>query len=141
MTKSFKILLVIILVSLLVLIRMFQSELFYDPLLSYFKSDYSKLPIPEINSLEFIGNITLRFFMNSFISLAILWVLFKDKGIIKLSSILYVIFFIILILALNFLLFYSGSKNLFAIFYVRRFLIQPLLLLVLIPAFYFQKNN
>lgn len=141
MNKSFTIILVLLLTSLLVLIRMFQNELFYDPLLSYFKSDYSNLPIPEINSFKFIGNVSLRFFMNSFISLAILWVLFKDKGIIKLSSILYVVFFLILLLSLSYLLFYSESKNLFTIFYVRRFLIQPLLLLVLIPAFYFQKTK
>ena len=141
MTKSFKIILILVLTSLLVLIRMFQNELFYDPLLSYFKSDYSNLPIPEMDSFKFIGNITLRFFMNAFVSLAILWVLFKDKGILKLSSILYVVFFVILLLALIYLLFYSESKNLLAIFYVRRFLIQPLLLLVLIPAFYFQKTK
>ena len=141
MTKSIKIILILVLVSLLVLIRMFQNELFYDPLISYFKSDYSNLPIPEMSSLKFVGNVSLRFFMNSFISLAILWVLFKDKEIIKLSSILYVVFFIILVLSLSYLLFYSNSKNLFAIFYVRRFLIQPLLLLVLIPAFYFQETK
>lgn len=141
MNKAIKIGLVLLLTILLILIRFFESDLFYDPLYSYFKSDYSNLPIPEIDTLKFLGNITFRFLLNTFISLAILWVLFKDKGVMKFSMILYFLFFIVLTLLFSYLLFYSNSKNLFALFYVRRFLIQPLFLLLLIPAFYFQKNK
>ncbi len=141
MSKVSKIGWVIVLTILLILVRFFEGEMFYDPLFSYFKSDYSNLPIPEMNSMKFIGNIILRFFINTIISLAIIWVLFNDKEIIKLSTIIYIAFFVILFITLIYLLFFSETKNVFAIFYVRRFLIQPLLLLVLVPAFYFQKNN
>lgn len=141
MNKVNKIGWVLVLTILIILVRFFEGELFYDPLFSYFKSDYSNLPIPEMNSIKFIGNIVLRFFINTCISLAIIWVIFNDKEIIKLSSIIYIAFFIILFCTLIYLLFFSETKNVFAIFYVRRFLIHPILLLVLIPAFYFQKNN
>ena len=139
MTKALKTIVLVLLVSFLILIRMFESELFYDPLISFFKLDYSTKGLPEFNSFDLLGNVVLRFLMNTAISLTILWLLFKDIGIVKLSSILYAILFIILILGFSYLLFYSETKNFLPLFYVRRFLIQPLFLLVLIPAFYFQK--
>ncbi len=106
MNKVIKIGLVLFLTMLLILIRFFESNLFYDPLYLYFKSDYSNLPISEIETLRFAGNITLRYVMNTTISLVILWVLFKSRSIIKLSSILYFVFFIILLSIFCFLLFY-----------------------------------
>ena len=136
MNKIIKIGVVLLLTFLLVLIRFFESNLFYDPLYYYFKSNYTNLPIPEVETIKFIGNITVRFLMNAIVSVTILWVLFKSWSIIKLSSILYGLFFVFLMMV-----FCSDSKNLFALFYVRRFLIHPLLLLVLIPAFYFHKTN
>jgi exosortase F-associated protein len=141
MNKIIKIGMVLLLTFLLVLIRFFESDLFYDPLYYYFKSDYTNLPIPGMDTIKFIGNITVRFLMNAIVSLAILWMIFKSRSIMKLSSILYGVFFVLLMMVFCFLLFYSESKNLFALFYIRRFLIQPLFLLVLIPAFYFQKTK
>ncbi len=141
MTKILKIVMLFLLVSFLILIRMFENELFYDPLLSFFKLDYNNNPLPEINSFRLLGNITLRFIMNTVISLAIFWVIFKDKGILKLSGFLYAVFFVAQMIAFCCLLFYSELKNFLPLFNVRRFLIRPIFLLVLLPAFYFQKKR
>ena len=141
MSAHLKIVVLVLLGSFLVLIRMFENEMFYDPLLSFFKSDYNNNPLPEFNSIKLLGNVALRFCLNSFVSLAILWVAFKDKGIIKLSGFLYILFFVILIIVFSYLLYYSETENYLPLFYVRRFLIQPIFLLVLLPAFYFQKKR
>lgn len=141
MNRIVKITLLLLLVFLLVMIRMFENSLFYDPLISFFKSEYSTKGLPQFNSFKLFGNVVLRFLMNTAISLTILWLLFKDMGIVKLSSILYALLFIILILGFFYLLFYSETKSFLPLFYVRRFLIQPLFLLILTPAFYFQKNK
>ena len=141
MNRIVKITLSLLLAFLLVMIRMFEDSLFYDPLISFFKSEYSTKELPQFNSFKLLGNVVLRFLMNTVISLTILWLLFKDIGIVKLSSILYAILFVILILGFSYLLFYSETKSFLPLFYVRRFLIQPLFLLVLIPAFYFQKKK
>ncbi|PHS67166.1 MAG: exosortase F system-associated protein [Flavobacterium sp.] len=141
MNKTLKIVTLVFLASLLVLIRMFETELFYDPLLSYFKSDYSNNPLPEIYSYKLVGNIAVRFLLNTIVSLGILWIVFKDKGILKLSVFLFGILFCVLVLAFSYLLFYSNSESFLSLFYVRRFLIQPIFLLVLLPAFYFQKKK
>lgn len=140
MKKVLKILAVLILVGLLVCIRAFEDMLFYDPLLEFFKVDYKTLPLPEMENFALLTNIALRFFINTLISLAILWVVFRDKEIIKISLVLYVLLFIALFSAFIFIVFTSeGTSSHLLLFYVRRFLIQPLFLLILLPAFYFQK--
>ena len=141
MNRIVKIILLLFLTFLLVLIRHFEDLLFYDPLISFFEHDYSSCAIPQLNSIKLFANVALRYLMNTMISLVILWILFEDMGIIKLSAILYVILFIILAIGFFFLFNYSETKSFLPLFYVRRFLIQPIFLLILVPAFYFQKRN
>ncbi len=144
MKKVLKILAILILVGLLVCIRAFEDTLFHDSLLEFFKMDYKTLPLPEMDTFALQTNIAFRFLFNTLISLAILWVVFRDKGILKISLVLYVSLFMILFSAFSFIVFSSeGTSSHLLLFYVRRFLIQPLFLLILLPAFYFQKlkNN
>ena len=140
MKRTLKIFGLIILAGLLVLIRAFENSLFYDPLLLFFEMDYKSMPLPKMDTFALQTGIALRFLLNTIISLAILWLVFKDREIIKLSLILYSMLFAILFMAFSFIIFTSEeSSGHFVLFYVRRFLIQPLLLLILLPAFYFQK--
>lgn len=140
MNKVLKVLGILALASLLVLIRAFEDALFYDPLLHFFEMDYKSMPLPEMDTFALQTGIALRFLLNTIISLAILWLVFQDRGIIKLSLILYSFLFAILFMAFSFIIFTSEeSSGHFVLFYVRRFLIQPLFLLILLPAFYFQK--
>ncbi len=141
MGKISKIAILIFLVGLLVLIRFFEETLFYDPLLSFFKSGYANEPLPEFETWKILFNTAVRFWCNSLISLAILWVIFKDNSIIKLSALLYILLFILLFIVFYILLFSSETGNHMLLFYVRRFLIQPLLLLLLLPAFYFHRKT
>lgn len=135
----------IALVFLLAVIRAFE-DLFYDPFLNYFKRDYANLPFPEYNTTKLFFSLILRYFLNSIISLAIIQVLFKDFSLTKFASVLYLIFFVILIIAFFAILIFSTEANNLLLFYVRRFLIQPLFVLLFVPAFYYQnqlikKNN
>ena len=130
----------ILCVALLVLIRAFESELFYDPLLAYFHGNFTALPIPSVDLGKLIGSAAFRFLLNSAASLLLLWSLFPQKGLFRLASMIYAVIFILLIIAFWMLMAFSPDSKL-AIFYVRRFLIQPILLLVLIPAFYFQVRS
>lgn len=131
--------LIVVLIVLLMLIRAFENQLFYDPFLVYFKGNYLKSPLPEFNSgLLFLG-LLFRFFLNTILSLAILYLLFKDKEMISFASILYfLLFFILIVVFFSVLYFFKSDENLL-LFYVRRFLIQPLFVFLFIPAFYFKK--
>ncbi|MFC7356653.1 exosortase F system-associated protein [Jejudonia soesokkakensis] len=123
---------------LLIVIRMYEEVLFYDPLIDFFKSEYATKALPAFDLLKLLGFTVLRFLLNTLISLLIIWVLFQKKEIIKLSGVLYLVLFVVLMLAFYVSLQISEAGNYMLLFYIRRFLIQPLFLLILVPAFYFQ---
>lgn len=141
LSKKRKIFATLMLVVLLASVRAFENELFYDPFSLYFKGEYLNAPFPEYDSFRLFCGIALRYFVNAVISLGIIYVLFKDLTLTKFTALLYAVFFAILIVAFFLLLRYSDSSQNFVFFYVRRFLIQPLFLLLFIPAFYYQKRN
>ena len=136
-----RIALVLLLVLSLVLIRAYEDVLFYDPFLKYFKANYHNLPLPEINNLQLFLGLFFRYFLNAIVSLGIIYTVFKDVDAIRFASIVYVLFFMILVIAFFFVLSYFGEANKMTLFYVRRFLIQPLFLLLFLSAFYYQKQT
>ena len=136
-----KLVIVMLLVFLLALVRIFENALFYDPFSYYFEGDYLNLTFPEYSNVKLLLNLLSRYFLNSSISLAIIYVLFKDLPLTKFAGILYLIFFLILIAVFFALITFSGNENNFIIFYIRRFLIQPIFVLLFIPAFYYQIRN
>ena len=136
-----RIALAMLFIILLALVRAYEDSLFYDPLLNYFKSDYYNLPLPEIDNLQLFIGLFFRYFLNTLFSLAIILVLFKDIQAVKFASILYLVFFVILVMAFFITLSFFGEENKRLLFYIRRFLIQPIFLLLFLPAFYYQKQN
>ena len=126
---------------LLVLIRAYEDDLFYDPFLNYFKTNYFNLPLPKIDNLQLFLGLVFRYFLNSILSLGIIYCVFKDFEAVKLASILYLLFFIILVVTFFFVLSNFGEANKMTLFYIRRFLIQPIFLLLFLPAFYYQKQT
>lgn len=125
---------------LLVAIRFFESTLFYDPLLLFFKSAPNGV-LPEFDTFKLVLHITFRFVLNTLLSLGVLWLAFESTEIIKLSTFFYGLFFVILVFLFIWALGSSEAGQHMTLFYIRRFLIQPILLLILIPAFYFQKKK
>lgn len=126
------------LLTTLVFIRMYEATLFYDPFLLFFQKSYTNSTIPEFNSFKLIVSHIFRYGLNTIISLLILWVLFKKQQFIKVSGYLYLLLLLILLPVYVMLLHTFSESYLLIIFYIRRFLIQPLLIFILIPAFYYQ---
>lgn len=133
--------LAMVFVMLLVLVRAYEDILFYDPLLNYFKSDYNNLALPKMNKLRLFSGLLFRYFLNSLFSLTIIYLLFEDLQGLKFASMMYVILFVILVIIFFCALSYFGSDNKMVLFYIRRFLIQPIFLLLFLAAFYYQKQN
>lgn len=133
-------LIVILLVLLLALIRSFEDKLFYDPFLHFFKGEFLHSEMPSFDHFKLFIDLSLRYLLNTTISLGILYVIFKQKDLIKFAGFLYGIFFILLIAAFFMIVyFYSADKSMM-LFYVRRFIIQPIFLLLFLPAFYYQNQ-
>src|SRR5690606_20931714 len=94
--------------------------------------------VPHYDSVLLHLNLLFRFVLNSFLSLLLIFIIFKNFEQLKLASLLYVGFAIVLLSAFWVVVTYFPDSKM-TLFYLRRFLIQPLFLLLFILAFYFQQ--
>ena len=123
----------------LIVVRIFEQQLFYDPFLSFFKLDYQNKPLPSFDGAQLFLGISFRYLLNTFFSLNIIYLLFKEIQLLKFAALLFAVLFVILTLFFFSLLLFSKQPDYLVLFYVRRFLIQPLFLVLFIPAFYYQQ--
>ena len=124
MSKYLKIVLVFLLFVLLVAVRAFQTNLFYDPLIVYFKNDYLYTGIQNIVVWKLVVNMLFRYLVNSVISLGIIWVLFERKEYLKFASYFLMIAFVILITVFVILIKNNFESGYLLPFYIRRFIIH-----------------
>ncbi|MEM6687091.1 MAG: exosortase F system-associated protein [Bacteroidota bacterium] len=140
MQKIWKYIAIGFLFGLLVLIRAFENELFYDPFLNFFKYDYFQGTVPAYESWALFFSHLFRYGLNMIVSLAIIYIAFENTSVVKFSTGLYVVAFVILISLYFYLIKHDLTEDYLLTFYVRRFLIQPLFVLILLPAFYYQRK-
>ena len=136
-----KLIWVAVFVFLLALIRLFEKQLFYDPFLDFFKGEFQNAQLPPYDALPLFFGLVFRYFLNSALSVAVIYVVFKDLPLTKFTTALYLIFFVVLIALFFGMLKFTDSPDYMFLFYVRRFIIQPLFLVLFLPAFYYQKKN
>lgn len=138
MSKGIRYTLVALLFVLLFVIRAFAAELFYDPLIAYFQNAYLYTTIPEINTWHLVVDMLFRYTLNTLISLGIIWLIFQKKDYVKFAGFFHMTAFMILIIIFVFALRDKFESGYLFPFYIRRFIIHPLFLLLLLPAFYYQ---
>lgn len=139
MTNIVKSIWLLVLFGLLILIRTFENELFYDPYLKFFENDYLYIDNPRREIFKLTLFTTLRYVLNSIISLGVIFMFFSDISIVKFSAFIYAVAFVILIGLFLYFVINPNQDDYYIFFNIRRFLIQPLLLLLLLPAFYYYK--
>lgn len=124
----------------LIAVRFFESHWFPEALLNFYKSTYQFSAPPNL-SINHISLITsLRYFVNSVLSIGLIWVIFPSLKTLKFVTFFYIAVFVILISLFISLLNNFAPDFYMAVFYVRRFLIQPIFLILLVPALYYQKK-
>lgn len=129
-----------VLIFALILVRAFESKLFYDPFLEFFHGEIQNKPLPEYDGFKLFIGLFFRYLINSIITISIIYLLFKETSIVKLTMVLLVVFFVVLITALFLILNFSLKPDYLVVFYIRRFLIQPLFLILFVPAFFYQRK-
>jgi exosortase F-associated protein len=139
MNTYIKLILFLFLILLLFLVRAFSAELFYDPLIEYFRNDYLYTKMPEVDLWHLIIDMLFRYVINSTLTILIIWVLFYRKDYVKFTCFFLMTAFIFLIILFVILIRDQFESGYLLPFYIRRFIIHPLFLLILLPAFYFQK--
>ena len=140
LNNKIKVFVLFLLVLVLASIRIFEESLFYDPDLDYFKTDYTNFPLPIVNKLNLFLSLFFRYMLNTIVSIAFIQIAFKDINFTKFTSVLYGILFVILILVFYVVLAFFADVSKMELFYIRRFLIQPLFLLLFIPGYLIQKR-
>lgn len=132
---------IIFLFFMLIGVRAFEDVLFYDPFILYFQNDYLSNTVPPFSGRKLLLNLFFRYWLNTLISLAVLYVAFSNLNYIRFALKFYAIAFVVLII--TFLIILKGelaNGYLFA-FYIRRFLVHPLFVLLLLPAFYYKQRT
>lgn len=124
----------------LVGVRMLEDAIFYDPFLNYFHEANKNISLPQFEWGKLILSHLFRFILNLFFSCIIIHFLFKNKEWTMQGAILITIIF-----AITFPIYLYCIYNQFEIgylfsFYMRRFVIQPLILLLIVPLFYYRKQ-
>jgi len=140
MIRVFRIILIGILVCTLFAVRWYGKSFFYDPFMGYFNGDYLVAQFPDFDFLDLIMNLTFRYWINSFISILIIGLAFKRKSVIVFSLKFYLIAFVLLTLVYAYQLNYEFRNGYLIAFYVRRMLIHPMFLIILMPVLYYHKK-
>jgi len=122
----------------LILVRKYEDSLFYDPFINYFRS-LGHFTFPEIDIAKFNASTMLRFAINTLLTVLIIWFIYWNRNYVRFSILVLIVSFIILLPLYNYLISTKFSSGELIFFYVRRFLIQPIFVLILIPCFYYQE--
>ena len=139
MVSLIKYILLLALFGLLILVRLFEDILFYDPYLTFFQNDYLYIDSPRREVLKLTVFTTLRYLLNTSISLGVLYLVFKDKSVVKFSAIIYAMAFVVLISIYLYFVINPRQEDYYLFFNMRRFLIQPNILMLLLTEFYYHK--
>lgn len=124
----------------LVAVRFFEDQLFYDPFLQYFHEADKHGKFPQFEWLPLILSHLFRFVLNLVFSLVIVHFLFRNKRWTVQAALLIALVFAIAFPIYLYCLHTEFSiGNLFS-FYVRRFVIQPIAILLIVPMFYYRRE-
>lgn len=121
-------------------IRGVEDKIFYDPFLGYFKSADHSAVFPDYDWWKLILSYLFRFFLNTLFSLCIIHFLFQNKEWTKQAFVLIVMIFVIVFPIYLFCIYDKFQFGYLFSFYIRRFVIQPLTLLLIVPIFYYRKK-
>lgn len=124
----------------LVGVRMLEEKIFYDPFLEYFHESKYNLVFPDVEWGKLILSHLFRFVLNLFFSCMIIHFLFKNKEWTMQGAILISIIFVITFPIYLFCVYDKFETGYLFSFYIRRFVIQPLILLLIVPLFYYRKQ-
>jgi len=124
----------------LVGVRMLEDKIFYDPFLDYFHKADQSAAFPEFVWGKLIIHYIFRCILNLFFSCVIVHFLFKNKEWTMQGAVLITIIFLITFPIYLFCIYNRFEIGYLFSFYMRRFVIQPLILLLIVPLFYYRRQ-
>ena len=124
----------------LISVRMVEDQIFYDPFQAFFHLANKHAPFPDFKWMPLILNYFFRFGLNLILSAAVIYFIFKNKKWTLQAVVLMLIVFAITFPLYLYCIYTKFDIGYLFSFYMRRFVIQPLILLLIIPLFYYRKH-
>lgn len=124
----------------LVCVRILEDKIFYDPFLNYFHEANKTFLFPTFEWGKLIVGHLFRFILNLVFSCLIIQCLFKNKEWTFQGALLITIVFVITFPMYLYCIYDRFDIGYLFTFYMRRFVIQPLILLLVVPMFYYRKQ-
>lgn len=123
----------------LFLVYVFQRVLFYDPFQDLiYHPDY--VSTITINNSKYVFGKIIRYILNDGFALMVIWGLFNNKNYLRFAVIIFMIGLLILLpVYLVLVLKYYETMHSF-LNHFHRLVLNPVLMMLLIPAFYYQKR-
>ena len=137
--KLFNWFLVAIGVAGLIAVRIFEDKIFYDPFLQYFHETGSMSGWPVFLWGKLIVSYCFRFGLNLFFSTLIVHFLFLDQQRTIQALVMMVLVFVVTFPMYLWCIYTKFEMGDLFSFYLRRFVIQPLTVLLVVPIFYYRK--
>lgn len=121
-------------------VRVLEGTIFYDPFLGYFHEANKNIEFPTFEWGRLIAGHVFRFILNLFFSCLIIYGVFKNKNWTIQGAVMMIVVF-----SITFPIYLYCIHSKFEIgylfsFYMRRFVIQPLIILLIVPMFYYRKQ-
>lgn len=124
----------------LVSVRFLEDKIFYDPFLAFFKGNYKVAQIPEFLWGKLVISHFFRFLLNLFFSAFVIHFMFLNKKWTQQAVVLITVAFLFFFPIYLWCLHTKMEIGYLFTFSVRRFVIQPIILLLIIPIFYYRKK-
>lgn len=121
-------------------VRVLEDRIFYDPFLDYFHAGVKNIAFPEFDWAKLILSHVFRFSLNLIFSCIVVHFIFKRKEWTLQAAVLITLAFCITLPIYLYCIYNEFEIGYLFSFYIRRFVIQPILLLLIIPLFYYRKN-
>ncbi len=121
-------------------VRFVEEKIFYDPFLDFFHEANKKANFPDFLWTKLILNYLFRFVLNLLLSVTIIYFIFKRKDWAIQAALLILLVFAITFPIYLYCIYTQFDTGYLFSFYMRRFVIQPLILLLIIPLFYYRKQ-
>lgn len=123
----------------LVLVYVFQRDLFFDPFENLI-IDPQNPQLPEFNKARYVFSKIFRFLLNDFFSLLVIWGLFGNKSYLRFAVIVFLFGFLILLPMYLVGALFFFADTFFILNHLHRIVLNPVLMMLLIPAFYYQQQ-
>jgi exosortase F-associated protein len=123
----------------LVLVYIFQMQIFYDPYQNFTLNNVTA-NVPELEVMHYILSKIFRYALNDGFALLIIWGLFANKKYMRFAVLIFLIG-LFLLLPLYLVLSITFYPNSFTFLnHLHRIVLNPVLMMLLIPAFYYQQS-